>query len=234
MARKIPFPGGCTRTLVQVRNLAEMRRLEEEKMNKLAWNKRKKDERGEMGVGTLLIFIAMILVAAVAAGVLVQTAYKLQQQAESTGDEALQDVATGIRVLAVWGTTGSGANITDVYIKIALTAGSPGVNLANTTIEVIQTIGGSTASEVTLVWATAASATEFGEEILRDMAPTTTAEMMTSGDIFQIHLDLDAMVMGLDVQEQLSLLFMPKHGIPTYCEITAPPTLEASSVVALK
>ena len=47
-------------------------------MQKLAWKKRKMDEEGEMGVGTLLIFIAMILVAAVAAGVLVQTAYKLQ------------------------------------------------------------------------------------------------------------------------------------------------------------
>ena len=205
-------------------------------MEKLAWKKRRKEEGGEMGVGTLLIFIAMILVAAVAAGVLVQTAYKLQQQAESTGDEALADVATGFKVLATWGTTDANAVIDNVYLKIALTAGSPGVNLANTTIEVIKTIGGSTSSEVTLVYAAAASDTEFTATELRDMPPSTTAAMMTSGDIFQVQIDLTSATgidMELDVQERLSLVLMPKHGVPTLVEITAPPTLEASSVVVL-
>lgn len=205
-------------------------------MEKLAWKKRKKEEGGEMGVGTLLIFIAMILVAAVAAGVLVQTAYKLQQQAESTGDEAIADVATGFKILASWGTTDANAVIDNVYLKIALTAGSPGVNLANTTIEVIKTIGGSTTSEVTLVYAAAASDTEFTATELRDMPPSTTAAMMTSGDIFQVQIDLTSATgidMELDVQERLSLVLMPKHGVPTLVEITAPPTLEASSVVVL-
>jgi flagellin-like protein len=205
-------------------------------MNKLAWKKRKKDERGEMGVGTLLIFIAMILVAAVAAGVLVSTAYKLQQQAESTGDEAIADVSTGFKILAAWGTTDSNSVVDNLYLKIALTAGSPGVNLANTTIEVIQTIGGDTGSEVTLVYAATASATEFNASELRDMPPSTTAAMMTSGDIFQVHIDLTAATgidMALDVQERLSLLLMPKHGVPTLVQIDAPPTLEASSVIVL-
>ena len=205
-------------------------------MEKLAWKKRRMEERGEMGVGTLLIFIAMILVAAVAAGVLVQTAYKLQQQAESTGDEAIADVATGFKVLAVWGTTNASAVIDTVYLKVALTAGSPGVNLANTTIEVIKTIGGDTGSEVTLSYAAAASDTEFTATELRDMPPATTAVMMTSGDIFQVEIDLttaSGIGMELDVQERLSLVLMPKHGVPTLLEITAPPTLEASSVVVL-
>jgi len=205
-------------------------------MNKLAWKKRKMDERGEMGVGTLLIFIAMILVAAVAAGVLVQTAYKLQQQAESTGDEAMADVATGFKILAAWGTTDANAVIDNLYLKIALTAGSPGVNLANTTIEVIKSIGGDTGSEVTLVYAAAASDTEFTAEELRDMPPATSAVMMTSGDIFQVVIDLTSgtgIDMELDVQERLSIVLMPKHGVPTLVEINAPPTLEASSVIVL-
>ena len=206
-------------------------------MNKLAWKKRKMEEEGEMGVGTLLIFIAMIIVAAVAAGVLVQTAYKLQQQAESTGDEALQDVAAGFKVLAVWGSTNSSAVIDTVYIKIALIAGSPGINLENTLIEVTQTIGGGTASEVTLVYAATASAAAFNASELRDMDPSTSEVMMTAGDVFQVKIDLttaSGITMELDPQEQLTLLLMPKHGVPTYLEITAPATLEASSVVVLK
>jgi flagellin FlaB len=207
-------------------------------MNKLAWNKRKMDERGEMGVGTLLIFIAMILVAAVAAGVLVQTAYKLQQQAEATGDEALQDVATGFKVLTIWGTTNAAANIDHIYLKIGLTAGSPGINLADAKVEVIKTIGGSVDDEFTLDYdASTASDELFTDEVLRDMAPLTTAAMMTSGDIFQIELDLNdttGMDIALEVQEQISVLLMPKHGVPTLVEISAPSTLEASSVVVLK
>jgi len=196
----------------------------------------RKDEEGEMGVGTLLIFIAMILVAAVAASVLVQTAYKLQQQAESTGDEALADVATGFKVLAVWGTTDGNATIDHIYLKIALTAGSPGVNLNTTKIEVTKTIGGSTTDEITLSEGTA-GAREFGSVEKRDMAPSTDSVMMTSGDIFEIELDLNAttgMGMNLDVQEQITVLLIPKHGVPTYIEITAPSTLEATSVVVLK
>jgi len=210
-------------------------------MQKLAWKKRKMEEEGEMGVGTLLIFIAMILVAAVAAGVLVQTAYKLQQQAEATGEEALQDVATGFKILAVWGTTDSSGVIDQVYLKIALTAGSPGINLNSTKIEIVQTIGGTTTSEITLDAADAyegfAGTTVFGMEELRDMAPLTSEGMMTSGDVFEIHLDLNettGMDMPLDPQEQISILLMPKHGVPTLCVITAPSTLEASSVVVLK
>jgi flagellin FlaB len=210
-------------------------------MQKLAWKKRKMEEEGEMGVGTLLIFIAMILVAAVAAGVLVQTAYKLQQQAENTGDEALQDVATGFKVLAVWGTTNGGPAIDQVYLKIALTAGSPGINLDDTKIEIVKTIGGTVTSEITLdanaAYDGSADATTFGMDELRDMAPTTDAGMMTSGDVFEIHLDLNdtsGIDMALDPQEEISILLMPKHGVPTYLAVRAPATLEATSVVVLK
>ena len=69
------------------------------------WKMKKvyKREKGEFGVGTLIIFIAMIIVAAVAATVLIQTAYVLQQQAEETGSIARQDVATGFKVITIQG-----------------------------------------------------------------------------------------------------------------------------------
>ncbi len=84
-------------------------------------------DKGEFGVGTLIIFIAMIIVAAVAATVLIQTAYILQQQAEETGMIARQDVCTGFKVITVQGirndikyteTVGIGDGSTTVFTKV--------------------------------------------------------------------------------------------------------------------
>ncbi len=105
-------------------------------MQKLSWKKREKDEVGEMGVGTLLIFIAMILVAAVAAGVLVQTAYKLQSQAELTGDQAMQEVCYRCQDCCRMGRQRLARVITELHMKIALQAGSPQINLVNMVIEI--------------------------------------------------------------------------------------------------
>jgi flagellin FlaB len=42
--------------------------------------KMRNDKRAEMGVGTMIIFIAMVLVAAVAASVLISTANTVREQ----------------------------------------------------------------------------------------------------------------------------------------------------------
>jgi len=63
-------------------------------------NSMRRDDRGDMGVGTLIIFIAMVLMAAVAATVIINTASILREQAEETGRQSIDNVATSMTLLS--------------------------------------------------------------------------------------------------------------------------------------
>jgi len=66
------------------------------------------DKVAAIGIGAMIVFIALILVAAVAAAVIIQTAEALQQNAQQTGDDTADNMAgkVMINVAYVDGTTG--------------------------------------------------------------------------------------------------------------------------------
>ncbi len=56
-------------------------------------NQVREDNVAAIGIGAMIVFIALILVAAVAAAVIIQTAEKLQQNAETTGEDTAKNLA---------------------------------------------------------------------------------------------------------------------------------------------
>ena len=93
-------------------------------------------DRGQVGIGTLIIFIALVLVAAVAAGVLVTTADDLQSRASDTGQDAQAQVSNQIDVVSATGAVNtSGDGIKNVSLIVKKSPGSDPIDLSEATIE---------------------------------------------------------------------------------------------------
>jgi len=104
-------------------------------LRKLAWKKKK---NATIGIGTLIVFIALVLTAAIASAVILKTAYSLKDAAESVGHATIQEVAGGIKVLDIVGSReaspGAGVpantNIERIRFLVTVWAGSQGINMA--------------------------------------------------------------------------------------------------------
>jgi len=86
-------------------------------------------KRAEMGVGTLIIFIAFLIVASVAAGVLIQTGGSLQEKSLSTGQQSRTQISTNARVIEVSASDGTNGNLTDFRQIMKLAPGSDAMRL---------------------------------------------------------------------------------------------------------
>jgi len=105
------------------------------------------NDRGQVGIGTLIVFIAMVLVAAIAAGVLINTAGMLQSQAEATGEESSDQVVDRVQISTVIGVSGdeegndhtelvTANEIDRVGLTVFRSPGADNINLQNAIIEV--------------------------------------------------------------------------------------------------
>jgi len=97
------------------------------------------EDRGQVGIGTLIVFIAMVLVAAIAAGVLINTAGFLQSQAEATGQESTDLVSERIDVTSEVGIVGNNSTgeLKAIKITVSGAAGADQIDLSQTTIQAV-------------------------------------------------------------------------------------------------
>jgi len=95
----------------------------------------KRKDVGSIGIGAMIVFIAMVLVAGIAASVLIQTSTTLESQAMATGQETTKEVSTGLSVVNIEGYNVSGS-ITHLAVIVRPRAGSSDIDLAETVIEI--------------------------------------------------------------------------------------------------
>jgi len=97
------------------------------------------NNRGQVGIGTLIVFIAMVLVAAIAAGVLINTAGLLQTQAEATGEESTEQVSDRITIQSATGTVEATdpATINSTNLTLTKSPGAGDIQLDNVSYQIV-------------------------------------------------------------------------------------------------
>ena len=173
-------------------------------------------DRGQVGIGTLIIFIALVLVAAVAAGVLVNTAGELQTRASDTGSDAQTQVSNQIDVVSATGKTtdSSGtAKVGNVTLVVKKSPGSDPIDLRDATIEYTSADNSST-----LVYADTADPSNF----TTNNVTTTGTVLDNTRDRIEIEIDLPN---ELEEDESAELKIVDQSGATTTYGIDVPEVL---------
>jgi len=192
-----------------------------------------KNDTGDVGIGTLIIFIAMVLVAAVAAAVLIQTSGVLQQKAQQTGKEAITEVSSNMKITSVVGerTTGDSTSpLTKLNVTVELSAGGTEVDFQQVLVRYINETT-TTTLHFNTTTATLANGTLFGYTEERD--PTKTLYVLSSGDLAIISIDLSSMTQSLDMRKRGTIQIIPESGTMVIKDILAPATFGTKTKVQL-
>jgi flagellin FlaB len=195
----------------------------------------KEDDVAAIGIGTLIVFIALVLVAAIAAAVIIKTAYSLKDQAESTGEGARQEVAGSIKILSVVGDRGAGpaATIDDLWIYCTVWDGSRGIDVSKMRI-VVRTASDLDELSLDTTAPYAPSSTEYEADEVPTATPGNgwnppTQFFLDADNVIRINIDLDALGPGgtgggVNPNTAVTVQFMPGSGPVVSEYFVSPPS----------
>ena len=217
-------------------------------LRKFAWNKKK---LGTIGIGTLIVFIALVLVAAIASAVILKTAYSLKDTAEATGHAATSEVSGGIKIMDItgdrsmnsWGVGAAQASIERVRFVVTIWAGNyQGINIAKLRVH---WLGPTKSAYLTLApasWTTATINNFAAEEIpvksprTSDWSPPNTFQLQFENMIY-IEIELNGANNGvsdpLAPGDHASVYFEPSAGLVVEESFTTQTTYGTNTFIDL-
>ena len=185
-----------------------------------------KNTKGAQGIGTLIIFIAMILVAAVAAGVLIQTASSLQSKSLDVGRQSQEKITTDIEVVQVYASDTSDGHINgtattsdEVTMVVRLGSGSSPVKLGDLLIKMDTRAGSQTVRNVSNDGTGAATTGAYNVSYISGGGTAVATGYFSTGDLAQItFLNENLIAEG----ETATIRLLSKNGAVKPVDLTTP------------
>ena len=190
------------------------------------------EERGQVGIGTLIVFIAMVLVAAIAAGVLINTAGFLQSKSQETGQQSSKQVSDRVQEVATVGNV-SGEAVDFVNVTVTQGAGAGEIDLQNTTVTWIGPSG-----TYQLVAASdfdntsAANGEVFTYDVVKD-SDGSAPVLNDNDDRLQYIFDVGNFASDLNEGDEVTIKINTMAGATTEIRFTVPESLGNKEAVEL-
>ena len=191
------------------------------------------NNRGQVGIGTLIVFIAMVLVAAIAAGVLINTAGLLQAQAQQTGEETTAEVSDVIQIGEVIGNNTDGdAKIERVNASVRLASGSDPINVSQASWTISSPRG-----NATVVNGNENSGSVIAHKGIQGglEGSDDSSVLKDQEDLLRVSIDLDAAggIDPLGESQRIKLIAQAPAGGQSYAELKTPRNIEGNSAYIL-
>ncbi len=189
-----------------------------------------------IGIGSLIIFIAMLLVAGIAASVIIQTMNSLEQRAMETGEEVIRDISTGVKVTHISGHVSS-SNITQLAIFLTPSTASNDVDLTYTYISLSDSATQVILSYTNTVYSSRVSngvfgtvnssnlsATTFGILVVRDVdsSCSLTTPIINDDDLIIMLVNTTDCFSGISTRTEVRGGVIPEYGMQGVIAFTTP------------
>ncbi len=204
---------------------------------------------GSIGIGAMIVFIALILVAAVASAVIIQTGEKLQQNAQQTGDDTREEIGGKVSIITVWvgdqsdcdAEAAAQDNDKCITLVFELAAGSEPVDETNVLWTIICTNNaGDGMTTIYGDFATADAETEAAGSDTRDVDGSAKGDTTLSpGEVYMIDLKTEtdagdtpaSAECSPQIGEEHTLIISVEGGGTTYETLTYNSVTEGDSIV---
>jgi len=188
------------------------------------------NDTADVGIGTLIIFIAMVLVAAVAAAVLIQTSGILQQKAQQTGKEAATEVTSNLNIISVIGNINSTTSkIENFTIAIQLSAGGQNIDFQSVVMKYIDNQTADTMNTTSSITALS-SVTTTTYLYTENRSVGTANKVLSVGELGILTLKPST---GLGLREKGLIEIVPETGTMVMKEVIAPSTWGTKKFIQL-
>jgi len=192
----------------------------------------------DVGIGALIIFIAMIMVAGVTASVMIQTMNNLQQQAVKTSEETIRDISSGLKVTFVSGYV-QNSTITQLAVFVSTTSASDDIDLSYGILSLTDS-----AKKVILNYTSTCfsrsisnglfgtldtsnlTSSQFGVLVIRDIdgSCNATKPVIDDEDLVVLIVNTTTCFSGLGTRTDVTGEIYPEHGIHGVIGFTTPST----------